>query len=470
MLHTRLCEALGIEVPIVVAPMGLVTGPELAAAVSNAGGLGILSFSGNPPPVLRQQIHQVRELTDKPFGVNLLLHFPVEEHVDVCIDERVPVLSFYWGDPAPYVGRAHDAGMVVFDQVGSVAAATRSVKAGVDVIVAQGEEAGGHLAGRVATSVLVPRIVDAVAPVPVVAAGGIADARGVVAALALGAEAVQMGTRFLATREARAHPAYKERVLAATEEDTVRTTLFGHGWPNAPHRAIRTPFVEEWLSDEARGSESRPDEPILGHTTIAGRAVPIPRFSTLPPSADVTGDVESMALLAGESAGLVDRIEPAAAVVRELVAGAARIIADRLAGLGGDALREERERVVRLHMESENVHDFDTVIGTFSHPRYELVATDRVHDGEREVREYFRESRSAFPDQRNELISLRHADDAVVVEFWLLGTHEGPLLGIPPTGRAFRCRMTAFFLFEGAKLVCERVYFDSGTILRQLTG
>ena len=134
-----------------------------------------------------------------------------------------------------------------------------------------------------------------------------------------------------------------------------------------------------------------------------------------------------------------------------------------------DALREAREQLVRRHMEAENVHDYDTVIGTFSHPRYELVATDRTHDGEEEVRDYFRESRTAFPDQRNELISLRHADDAVIVEFWLLGTHRGPLLGMQPTGRPFKCRMTAFFIFDGTKLVCERVYFDSATILRQLT-
>lgn len=133
-------------------------------------------------------------------------------------------------------------------------------------------------------------------------------------------------------------------------------------------------------------------------------------------------------------------------------------------------LRDERERIVRLHMDAENVHDFDAVIDTFSQPRYELIATDRIHDGEAAVRDYFKDTRASFPDQRNELISLRHADDAVIVEFWLLGTHEGPLAGIPPTGREFRCRMTAFFIFEGAKIVCERVYFDSATILRQLTG
>ncbi len=132
-------------------------------------------------------------------------------------------------------------------------------------------------------------------------------------------------------------------------------------------------------------------------------------------------------------------------------------------------IRDERESIVRRHMEAENVHDFDAVMDTFSSPRYELIATDRIHDGEEAVRDYFKETRSAFPDQRNELISLRHADDAVIVEFWLLGTHKGTLMGIEPTGREFRCRMTAFFIFEGAKLVCERVYFDSATILRQLT-
>jgi steroid delta-isomerase-like uncharacterized protein len=135
-----------------------------------------------------------------------------------------------------------------------------------------------------------------------------------------------------------------------------------------------------------------------------------------------------------------------------------------------ERLQEQREATVRLHMEAENVHDFDTVIGTFSHPRYELIPSGAVHDGEAAVRGYFRETRTAFPDQRNELISLRHADDAVVVEFWLLGTHRGPIAGLAPTGREFKCRMTALFLFEGAKIVCERVYFDSATILRQLTG
>src|SRR5215210_1232667 len=127
-----------------------------------------------------------------------------------------------------------------------------------------------------------------------------------------------------------------------------------------------------------------------------------------------------------------------------------------------------REAVVREHMESENAHDFDTTIGTFGHPRYELVATGDVYDGEQKVRAYFAESRRAFPDQRNEVIALHHADDAVIVEVDVLGTHLGPLRALPPTGRAFRCRMSAHFLFEADRLVCERVYFDQLTIMRQL--
>jgi len=335
MLRTRLCERLGIEVPIFAAPMGFVTGVELAAAVSNAGGLGIMSWSVSPPEVLRKQIRALRERTAKPFGVNLILHFPVEEQVAVCLEERVPVLSFFWGDASPYVQRAHDAGVQVFHQVGSVADAERAARAGIDVIIAQGFEAGGHVAGRVALSVLVPRVVDAVAPVPVAAAGGIADARGVVAALALGAEAVVLGTRLLATPESLAHADYKARVLAASEEDTVHTTLFGRGWPNAPHRTLRTKFVETWLADEARGNESRPDEPVVGETRVGGERAPLYRFDCLPPNTDTTGDISSMALLAGQTAGMVRSVEPAAAVVRALAEGAERIIAERLAGIAG---------------------------------------------------------------------------------------------------------------------------------------
>src|SRR5215813_12978097 len=175
-MKTALCDLLGIEHPIVAAPMGPdLTGPELVAAVSNAGGLGILQAQFCRPPVFRREIRRVRALTARPFGVNLVLHFPIEDQVAVCLEERVPILSLFWGDPTAYVKRAHAAGTKVFHQVGSVVDAQRAAAAGVDVIVAQGVEAGGHVAGEVSTLALVPRVVDAVAPRPVAATGGIGD-------------------------------------------------------------------------------------------------------------------------------------------------------------------------------------------------------------------------------------------------------------------------------------------------------
>jgi nitronate monooxygenase len=333
-MKTALCNMLGIEHPIIAAPMGPdLTGPELVAAVSNAGGLGILQAQFCPPPLFREEIRRVRALTDKPFGVNLLLQFPADDHVAVCLEERVPVLSFFWGDPTPYVERAHAAGVKVFHQVGTVADARRAADAGVDVIIAQGVEAGGHVVGEVSTLALVPRVVDAVAPRPVAAAGGIGDARGVVAVLALGAQAAVLGTRFLASAESRAHPHYKQKLLAANEGDTVRTTLFGHGWPNAPHRTLRTEFVQQWLGQEARGQESRPDEPAVGQTVIAGQPMPVLRFMGFPPNSDASGDIDSIDLLAGQGVGLVREIKPAGQIVRDLVEEARQIIAQRLAGL-----------------------------------------------------------------------------------------------------------------------------------------
>lgn len=333
-MKTALCHMLGIEYPIIAAPMGPdLSGPELVAAVSNAGGLGILQAQLCAPPLFREQIQRIRSLTDKPFGVNLLLHFPIDDQVAVCLDERVPVLSLFWGDPTPYVKRAHAAGVKIFHQVGSVSDAQRAAAAGVDVIVAQGVEAGGHVAGEVSTLALVPRVVDAVAPRPVAAAGGIGDARGLVAVLALGAQAAVMGTRFLASSESRAHPHYKQKVLEACEADTVRTILFGHGWPNAPHRTLRTAFVRQWLGHEGRGQESRPDEPGVGQTVVGGKPMPVLRFMGFPPNSDASGDIDSMDLLAGQSAGLIREVKPAGEIVGELVDEAQQIISQRLAGL-----------------------------------------------------------------------------------------------------------------------------------------
>jgi NAD(P)H-dependent flavin oxidoreductase YrpB (nitropropane dioxygenase family) len=330
-MQTGLCRQLGIAYPIISAPMGPdISGPDLVAAVSNAGGLGMLQAQLCAPPRFRDEIRRVRELTDRPFGVNLLLHFPVDDLLAVCLEEQIPVLSLFWGDPSPYVERAHAAGTTVLCQVGNVEDARRAAAADVDVIIAQGIEAGGHVAGQVTTMALVPRVVDAVAPRPVAAAGGIADGRGLVAVLALGAQAAVLGTRFLASSESRAHPYYKSKLLEATEGDTVRTTLFGHGWPHAPHRTLRTPFVQQWLDNEARGQESRPDEPQVGTTVIGGVTMAVLRFMGFPPNRDASGDLDAMDLLAGQSVGLVRGIKGAADIVHDLVHEATEIIDNRL--------------------------------------------------------------------------------------------------------------------------------------------
>ena len=219
-MHTALTELLGIEAPIVLAPMGGAVTPELAAAVSNAGGLGVIPLSYSTPDEIKSTVGEITALTDRPFGINLILEWEQRDRLAAALDADTPAISLFWGDVSELVPQAHDGGAVVFVSVGSVAEAVRAAEAGADVVVAQGWEAGGHVRGTVTTLALVPRVVDAVDPVPVVAAGGIADGRGLAAVLALGAAGGWVGTRFLAARESSIHDEYLQRVLEATEADT----------------------------------------------------------------------------------------------------------------------------------------------------------------------------------------------------------------------------------------------------------
>src|ERR1700730_2369050 len=239
-MKTVLCERLGIDVPIIQAPMGGAVGPALAAAVSNAGGLGMLVPWRADMDTVRRQIRELRALTSRPFGVNLNLEFAQEERLAVCLDERVPVISFFWRDPVSLVARAKAGGAIVMHTVGSAAAAKQAVSCGVDIVVAQGWEAGGHVRGTVATMALVPAVVDAVSPAPVVAAGGIADGRGLSAGFGTGGAGARVGICFLVSREALRHPRYREQLLHASEDDTVfLDNLFDVRWPDAPHRVLR---------------------------------------------------------------------------------------------------------------------------------------------------------------------------------------------------------------------------------------
>jgi nitronate monooxygenase len=242
-MSTPVCEMLGIEQPIVQAPMAAI--PRLAAAVSNAGALGMvtLTWSDDPAAVVRE----TTALTSRPFGGNFVLTSDHHRHLGLALEAGLRIVSFLWGDPGPYVKAVHDAGGIVLLTVGSAEEARRGAASGVDVIVAQGWEAGGHVRGTVATLPLVPAVVDAVAPVPVIASGGIGDARGVAAVLALGAQAAWLGTRFLLAEEMPVHEEYRARLIAAAETGPQwYPNLYDVGWPDAPHRALRNSTARAW--------------------------------------------------------------------------------------------------------------------------------------------------------------------------------------------------------------------------------
>src|ERR1700685_912892 len=223
----------------------MVAVPELAAAVSNAGGLGMVTLTWSDPA--GDVVHETAALTDRPFGGNLVLTSDQHRRLDEALDAGLRVVSFFMGDPTDYVEQVPEADGLVLQTVGSAAEARRAVASGADVIVAQGWEAGGHVRGQVATLPLVPAVVDAVAPVPVIAAGGIGDARGVAAVLALGAQAAWLGTRFLLAQEMPIHDEYRRRLMEAAETDAQwYANLYEVGWPDAPHRALHNSTAERW--------------------------------------------------------------------------------------------------------------------------------------------------------------------------------------------------------------------------------
>ena len=254
-MRTPVCELLGIEQPIVLAAMVAV--PELAAAVSNAGGLGMVTLTWSTPA--GDVVRETAALTDRPFCGNLVLTSDQHRRLDEALEAGLRIVSLFLGDPASYVEPVHDANGLVLCTVGSAEEARRAVASGVDVIVAQGWEAGGHVGGQIATLPLVPTVVDAVASVPVVAAGGIGDARGLAAVLALGAQAAWVGTRFLLAQEMPIHQEYRTRLMDAVETDAEwYPDLYDVDWPDSPHRALRNSTAEMWEAAGRTPLERRP--------------------------------------------------------------------------------------------------------------------------------------------------------------------------------------------------------------------
>ncbi|MDQ7094723.1 enoyl-[acyl-carrier-protein] reductase FabK [Desulfosporosinus sp. PR] len=304
MKKTRICELLGIEYPIFQGGMAWVATGELAAAVSEAGALGIIGSGQAPADWLRREISKVKATTQKPFGVNVMLMSPfVDEVMQVILEEQVPVITTGAGNPGKYVPGLKEIGTKVIPVVASVALAKRLEKVGVDALIAEGMESGGHI-GEISTMPLIPQVVDAV-KIPVIAAGGIVDGRGLVAALALGAEGVQMGTRFMCAEECMISPLVKDKIIKAKDRSTVITgRSTGH-----PVRCIDNHFTREFEQHEKEGMDAAELERMgQGRLRLAM----------------VDGDLENGSLMAGQIAGAVKKIEPAAQIVQDVMQSAER--------------------------------------------------------------------------------------------------------------------------------------------------
>ena len=295
-MKNRLCELLGIEYPIIQGGMAWVATAELAAAVSNGGGLGLIAAGGAPADAVREQIRKCRELTDKPFGVNVMLMSPfAEEVMEVVIEEKPAVVATGAGNPGKYIENLKAAGIKILPVIASVAMAQKMEKMGADAVIAEGTEAGGHI-GEITTMCLTPQVVDAV-NIPVVCAGGIADVRGAVAAFALGADGILVGTRFICSDECIAHENYKQAVIKAKDRDAVVT---GRS-TGAPVRALKNKLTKEYQRLEKENASAEEIEQ-LG---VGGLR-----------KAFMEGDTQMGSLMAGQSAAMVKRIEPCADIIR----------------------------------------------------------------------------------------------------------------------------------------------------------
>jgi NAD(P)H-dependent flavin oxidoreductase YrpB (nitropropane dioxygenase family) len=337
MLRTRICELFGIEYPIISAGMGGVALAELAVAVSEAGGLGTIGLAAFGREGIQNEIAAARLQTSKPLAANLLVPFLQPGIVEAVVRTPIQVLTFFWGDArdhAESIASAHRAGIKIIWQCGSAEEACWAKEAGADAVMAQGFEAGGHVRGTTTTLALVPEVRDAIGDLPLIAAGGIADGRGLAAVLALGADGAAFGTRFIASHEAAAHRAYQDRIVQANARDTIHTTLHDVGWPDAPHRVLHSKLIERWESAGRPAPGERPGE---GETIATSRRadveIPLVNYTVMPPADYLEGDIEALALYAGQSCSIVREILPAGEIVRRIAAEAQVVIEQRLAPL-----------------------------------------------------------------------------------------------------------------------------------------
>ncbi|HTG36483.1 MAG TPA: nitronate monooxygenase [Thermoanaerobaculia bacterium] len=345
-LRTRLTESFGLTHPFVGAGMGFVALPELVAAVSEAGGLGVLGVAPEPPPVFAERLAQIRALTRRPFGVDFFLAtsptlgpITVDGHIEIAVAARVNLAVFHFGIPiAAWVTSLKAAGIPFWVQVPSPEQALAAIAAGADGLVVQGQEAGGHNRSTTPLHHLLRDVRDEVGDgVLVLAAGGIATGADVVTALAHGADGVWVGTRLVASREAYAHPEWKRRLTQARRKDTVTTTLFGPEVPCLPYRVLRNPAVDASIGRQDEICGLPPTGAPIGTTLLfpgtsfATPGVPMPTFSALPPTPDTTGNFDAMGMPAGEGVQHIRDIKPAARIVADMMEEARSIIVRKLA-------------------------------------------------------------------------------------------------------------------------------------------
>lgn len=315
-MNNQFCERLGLDIPLVQAPTASIAGPELAAAVSSAGALGAMGLTWTPPDTAVQAVRQVRAATDRPFLVNFALAFePVS--LPAALEAGAPVVTFSWGDPEPHLAQVRASGAKVGVQVGNVQGARRALALGVDFVICQGLEAGGHVQSTTGLETLLLAVLAEVGDaIPVVAAGGLTDGIDIARALRWGAQAVMSGTRFVATQESRAHPEYKRRLVEATAEQTALTVCFNGGWPHAPHRVLRNSTLETWEAAGCPPPGSRPGEGETVAHTASGE--PILRYEDTAPRRGMTGDIGAMALYAGTGVARIGDLPPAGKLARRL--------------------------------------------------------------------------------------------------------------------------------------------------------
>ncbi|NVO56910.1 nitronate monooxygenase [Rhodobacteraceae bacterium B1Z28] len=314
---TAFTDLVGVDHPIALAPMAGAVESDLAAAVGNAGGYPIIPFSWSSRDTIEAELTSLRAKTDAPFAVNLCLDMPQEARLELCLSHRPNAVHFFWGDAAPFVKQVHTNGALVIQTVSTAIDAKHAVDAGVDILVAQGWEAGGHVRGMVATLPLIPAVVDMAGSVPVLAAGGISDGRGLAAALCLGASGVVMGTRFLATPESAAHSEYIAQLIAAQHSDTLHETdLYNVGWSNAAHRVLRNAVADRWLAEGRPGNNTRHRS---GETVAMRGSAPIKAYQSTTPHHSMTGEIEALSMWAGQSVGLVNSVERAGTIIDSIM-------------------------------------------------------------------------------------------------------------------------------------------------------